>query len=40
MDNNVRPQRAVIIDDFLENEGMAYIEWPAYSEDHNPVENL
>ena len=26
MDNNARPHRAVIVDDFLESEGIAHIE--------------
>ncbi|GFX91586.1 DUF1758 domain-containing protein [Trichonephila clavipes] len=37
MDDNARPHRADIVDDYLENEGMA---WLAYSSDLNPIENL
>ncbi|GFW06736.1 transposable element Tcb1 transposase [Trichonephila clavipes] len=40
MGDNARPQRAAIVDDFLESEEIARIEWPAYSPDLNPFENL
>ncbi|GBL80408.1 Transposable element Tcb2 transposase [Araneus ventricosus] len=40
MDDNARPHRAVIVDDFLECEGIERMEWPAYSPDLNPIENL
>ncbi|GBL78932.1 hypothetical protein AVEN_48904-1 [Araneus ventricosus] len=40
MDDNARPHRAAIVDDFLESEGISRMEWPAYSLDLNPIENL
>ncbi|GBL80411.1 Transposable element Tcb1 transposase [Araneus ventricosus] len=40
MDDNARPHRAVIVDDFLESEEISRMEWPAYSPDLNPIENL
>ncbi|GFX36944.1 transposable element Tcb1 transposase [Trichonephila clavipes] len=40
MDDNTRPHRADIVDDYLESEGIACMAWPAYSPDLNPIENL
>ncbi|GFW26239.1 transposable element Tcb1 transposase [Trichonephila clavipes] len=40
MDDNARPHRADIVDDYLESEEIAYMTWPAYSLDLNPIENL
>ncbi|GFX87686.1 transposable element Tcb1 transposase [Trichonephila clavipes] len=40
MDDNARPHRAYIVDDYLESEGIARMAWPAYSPDFNPIENL
>ena len=40
MDDDARPHRAAIVDDYLENEGIVLMAWPAYSPDHNPFENL
>ncbi|GBN72581.1 hypothetical protein AVEN_36486-1 [Araneus ventricosus] len=40
MDDNARPHRAAIVDDFLESEGIARMEWSAYSSDLNRIENL
>ncbi|GFU94551.1 transposable element Tcb2 transposase [Trichonephila clavipes] len=39
MDDNARPHRADIVDDYLESEGIACMAWPAYSLDLNPTEN-
>ncbi|GFT24921.1 transposable element Tcb1 transposase [Trichonephila clavipes] len=40
MDDNARPHRADIVDDYMESEGIARMAWPAYSPDLNPIENL
>ncbi|GFW71296.1 transposable element Tcb1 transposase [Trichonephila clavipes] len=40
MDDDARPHRADIVDDYLDNEGIAHMAWPAYSPDLNPIENL
>ncbi|GFX30352.1 transposable element Tcb1 transposase [Trichonephila clavipes] len=40
MDDNARPHRADIVDDYLESEGIARIAWPAYSPDLNTIKNL
>ncbi|GFU28415.1 transposable element Tc3 transposase [Trichonephila clavipes] len=40
MGNNTRLHRDDIVDDYLENEGIARIAWPAYSLKLNPIENL
>ena len=37
MDDNARPYRAAIVDDYLESD---YLVSPAYSPDLNPIENL
>ncbi|GBM70916.1 hypothetical protein AVEN_263589-1 [Araneus ventricosus] len=39
-DDNVCPHRGAIVDDFLESEGIAHMEWLAYSLDLNPIENI
>ena len=39
-DDNACLHRAAVIDDFLEGEGIARKEWPAYSKDLNLIENL
>ncbi|XP_023244780.1 uncharacterized protein LOC111642644 [Centruroides sculpturatus] len=40
MDDNARPHRAALVDDYLENEGFMRMDWLAYSQDLNPIENL
>ncbi|GFX85805.1 transposable element Tcb1 transposase [Trichonephila clavipes] len=40
MDDNARPHRADIVDDYLGSEGIARMAWPAYSPDFNPIENV
>ncbi|GFW01614.1 transposable element Tcb2 transposase [Trichonephila clavipes] len=40
MDDNARPLRTDIVDDYLESEGIARMAWPSYSPDLNPIENL
>ncbi|GFY23084.1 putative DD41D transposase [Trichonephila clavipes] len=40
MDDNARPHRADIVDDYLEREGIARMAWLAYSTDFNRIENI
>ncbi|GFX58004.1 transposable element Tcb1 transposase [Trichonephila clavipes] len=40
MDDNARPHRADIVDEYLESEGIERMAWPAYSLCLNPIENL
>ncbi|GFV81014.1 transposable element Tcb2 transposase [Trichonephila clavipes] len=40
MDDNARPHRADIVDDYLESKWITRMAWPAYSPDLNPIENL
>ena len=40
MDDNARPHRARVADQFLEGNGIEHMEWPARSPDCNPIENL
>jgi len=39
-DDNARPHRARIIDNFLQAHGVERMQWPAVSPDLNPIENL
>ncbi|GFX14127.1 transposable element Tcb2 transposase [Trichonephila clavipes] len=39
-DDNARPHRANLVDEFLESEDIKRIPWPANSPDLNPIENL
>ena len=39
-DDNARPHRARITDDFLEEEAITRMDWPAVSPDLNPIEHL
>ncbi|KAK7110370.1 hypothetical protein V1264_014254 [Littorina saxatilis] len=39
-DDNARPHRARVVNDFLQQSGVDRIEWPACSRDLNPIENL
>ncbi|GBO09672.1 hypothetical protein AVEN_31530-1 [Araneus ventricosus] len=38
MDNNARPHRALLVDEFLESEDIHRMDWPARSPDRNPME--
>ncbi|GFS94163.1 transposable element Tcb2 transposase [Trichonephila clavipes] len=40
MDDNARPHRANLVDEFLESEDIKRIPWPANSPDLKPIENL
>ncbi|GFW86692.1 transposon Tf2-9 polyprotein [Trichonephila clavipes] len=40
MDDNARPHRANLVDEFLESEDIKRIPWPANSPDLNTIENL
>ncbi|GFX77194.1 transposable element Tcb2 transposase [Trichonephila clavipes] len=39
-DDNVRPHRSLLVDEFLESEDIRCIIWPARSPDLNPVEHV
>ncbi|KAK7089508.1 hypothetical protein V1264_024528 [Littorina saxatilis] len=39
-DDNARPHRARVVNDFLQQSGVNRMEWPACSPDLNPIENL
>ncbi|GFY14861.1 transposable element Tcb2 transposase [Trichonephila clavipes] len=40
MDDNCRPHRANLVEDFLFEEGIVRMEWPASSSDMNPIEHI
>ncbi|GFV92724.1 transposable element Tcb1 transposase [Trichonephila clavipes] len=40
MDDNARPHRANIVDECLQSEDITRMDWPAYSQDLNPIEHL
>ncbi|GFW25250.1 transposable element Tcb2 transposase [Trichonephila clavipes] len=40
MDDNARPHRARIVEEYLEDHGLERMEWPARSLDLNPIEHL
>ncbi|GFV51274.1 transposable element Tcb1 transposase [Trichonephila clavipes] len=40
MDDNARPQRANIVDEYLKSEDITRMDWPAYSPNLNPIEHV
>ncbi|GFT32630.1 transposable element Tcb1 transposase [Trichonephila clavipes] len=40
MDDNARPHRANIVDEWLQSEDITRMDWPAYSPDLNPTEHV
>ncbi|GBM14601.1 Transposable element Tcb2 transposase [Araneus ventricosus] len=40
MDDNARPHRAFLVDEFLESEDIRRMDWPARSSDFNPIEHV
>ncbi|GBM65376.1 hypothetical protein AVEN_98199-1 [Araneus ventricosus] len=40
MDDNVRPHRALLVDEFLESEDIRRMDFPARSPDFNPAEHV
>ncbi|GFW62776.1 uncharacterized protein TNCV_2625391 [Trichonephila clavipes] len=40
MDDNARPHRANIVDECLQSEDIPRMDWPAYSPDLKPIENV
>ena len=39
MDDNARPHRARVVNDYLEDEGIERLEWPSRSPDLNPIKH-
>lgn len=39
-DDNARPHRAHVVEDFLQQQGIVRMEWPAHSPDLAPIEHL
>ncbi|GFU52180.1 transposable element Tcb1 transposase [Trichonephila clavipes] len=40
MDDNTRPHRANIVEECLQSEDITRMDWPAYSPDLNPIEDV
>ncbi|GBM73843.1 hypothetical protein AVEN_100547-1 [Araneus ventricosus] len=40
MDDNEKPHRALLVDEFLESEDIRRMDWPARSPDLNPIEHV
>ena len=39
MDDNARPHRARVVNDYLEDEGIERLDWPSRSPDLNPIDH-
>ncbi|GFX89166.1 DDE_3 domain-containing protein [Trichonephila clavipes] len=40
MDDNARPRRSNIADECIQSEDITRMDWPAYSQDLNPIEHV
>jgi transposase len=40
MDDNARPHRARVVEQYLEQETIVYMDWPARSPNLNPIEHV
>ena len=40
MDDNARPHRSIVVNKFLEQEGIVRMDWPAISPDLNTIEHV
>ncbi|GBL83507.1 hypothetical protein AVEN_53740-1 [Araneus ventricosus] len=40
MDDNARPHRALLVNEFLESEDIRRMDWPARFPEHNPIEQV
>ena len=40
MDDNARPHRARVVQDYLQQEAIQRLPWPAMSPDMNPIEHV
>ena len=40
MDDNARTHRAIVVDQYLEQEGIERMDWPAKSPDLNPIKHI
>jgi hypothetical protein len=40
MDNNARPHRALLVNEFLESKNICQMDWPPRSPDFNPIQHV
>ncbi|GFT39021.1 DDE_3 domain-containing protein [Trichonephila clavipes] len=40
MDDNAKPRRALLVDEYLESDDIHHMDWPARSPDLNPIEHV